>query len=168
MECMPPILIKVERERKRRNHVLLHHPGCWVRAPGNEGVFFKPLRQLHLTRTERHSESAPNAAQLDSEFFRKKAAKSKSERGALRVATEVVSNAMTQALPGRGEAVGRRMARRNAGVEECEVLVGVAPARRNSRRNAPEIPSVDARLPWHGARTGEHFRASPQATRVQQ
>lgn len=103
MECMPPILIKVERERKRRNHVLLHHPGCWVRAPGDEGVFFKPLRQLHLTRTERHSESAPNAAQLDSEFFRKKAAKSESERGALRVAAEVVSNAMKHVLLGRGE-----------------------------------------------------------------
>lgn len=60
------------------------------------------------------------------------------------------------------------MARRNTGVEEREVLVGVASARRNSRRNATEIPGIDARLPWHGARAGEHFRASPQATRVQQ
>lgn len=161
MECMPPILIKVEREGKCGNHVFLQHPGRWVRAPGDEGVFFKPLRQLHLTRTECHSESAPNAAQLDSEFFSKKAAKSESERGALRVAAEVVPNAMKQALLGRGVSVGRRKARRNTGVEEREVLVGVAPARRNSRRNATEIPGIDARLPWHGARAGEHFRASP-------
>lgn len=161
MECMPPILIKVEREGKCGNHVFLQHPGRWVRAPGDEGVFFKPLRQLHLPRTECHSESAPNAAQLDSEFFSKKAAKSESERGALRVAAEVVPNAMKQALLGRGFSVGRRKTRRNAGVEEREVLVGVAPARRNSRRNAPEIPGIDAWLPWHGARAGEHFRASP-------
>lgn len=80
--------------------------------------FLQATPTAHLTRTECHSESAPNAAQLDSEFSSKKAAESESERGALRVAAEVVSNAMKQALFGRGFSVGRRKARRNSGVEE--------------------------------------------------
>lgn len=86
---------------------------------------------------------------------------SKPERGALCVAAVVVSHAMKQALFGGRFSVGRKMARRNTSVEKREVLIGVAIARRNSRRYATEKPGIDDRLPWHGARAGEHFTASP-------
>jgi hypothetical protein len=168
MESMAPILVKVERKRKGSNHVLLHQPGRWVRGPSHQSICLEPLRQPRLTRIERQSGSASNTAQFDPEFLGEKTAEREPQRRTFGIAPKVVANPMKKALLGRWPSVCRRMARRNTCVEKREVFVGMAPIRRNTRRNAPEVPGVDARFPRYWAGACQHFRASPEATRNQQ
>lgn len=40
----------------------------------------------------------------------------------------------------------------------------MAAADRHARRNLAEVPRVDTRLAWHGARSGQYFFRAPYAT----
>ena len=74
VKTVVPILVQVQRERNRTNHLLLDPPRLAALQPRDSRISFEPIGQCLLTSSERHSPATSDAPEFNAQTLRQKAA----------------------------------------------------------------------------------------------